>query len=683
MADKQNWTVRDASFAATAIVFVFFLHGTIPFLMIPTLGQAVWTTGFSQAFVNGPLFSIYAHDIGIPGSAAIAFGLAGAWPASLLIRLGLHPADAYAGMAALWLGVAFFSAYGIVRKFGGVRLVSLLGAVAWMSVPSIWAHAGYSMLSLGIGLLSFYFLSALRLFWPESRSNKILFSEITLYFLAAIVAVFMDGYTFMMFAVGSSMLAAYSYVCSKEQRRHLLKFAIPAHVIAFALAYLLYAAYIGKPQFDPAPLDFFRGWGLDLIFLVIPSEGKHWLWDILGLSVPRSNNQFFGDSSVWNTTFSLPLIIAGGVSWWLLRKKHLLANGFLLVAVFGFYMAMGPSIKINSVKPEPMGVMMPAELAIAPTGNALLSQYLPGFKNMRAAYRWSALGSFGLWVLLVLLLAQGKGKRAELLGAMILVALVVSYIPDLERNWHQNMRARESFKEIDRDLVNMIGGDLRQGELVAFLPYRNDFMINYLAPKLGVRTYNIGGDKNLENARQHWPKTMKMFQMGKVDPYFAERVLLLLARGEADVVVLPYIDMLWAAHVWPVPLIFADEMKPVLAALDRTGYVVLEKRKHYALVRLVSQFQGGSERGELERQLLFETCDSPYPVSVQDKSCSLDYVIGAGWHDLERAHVWSSKEAKLKLPVPSDCGPGECSVTLTISAYGASKARPVNVVFHD
>ena len=418
MTEKKTLVARDAFWAILALAFVLFLHGAVPFFATPTLTQALWTTGFSQSFLNESVFSIHARNIGAPEPAAMVFGLAGAWSAAVFIKLGLHPADGYSAMVAFWLPVGFFSAYKIGRFFGAQHLMAILGAVLWMSMPIIWMHAHYSMVSLGIGLLPFYFWVALNLFLCTPGLPKPSFLYVGMYVAAALIAVFMDGYSFMMFAVGASLLCAYIIIAFPECRKRMFLVGIPVHVLSFGLAYFFYTSYIGKTEFESPPIDYFRGWGLDLSFIVIPTRGIHWVFDILGLSAARSNNLYFGDSSVWVTAFCLPIVLAGLFSWWRVRRHTKIASGLLLLAAFGFYMALGPSLKINSTKPEVMqrvkpgqqSEMMPPEMAIAPTGSAWISENLPGFRSVRATYRWSALGMFGLWMLFVQLIGKKHPK---------------------------------------------------------------------------------------------------------------------------------------------------------------------------------------------------------------------------------------------------------------------------------
>lgn len=606
---KDKIPVKTLIWLLASLIFVLCLHGAVPFFAVPTLGQAVWTTGFSQSFINDSVFAIYAKNIGAPVPAAIAFGLAGAWPTAILMKLGFHPSDAYSAMAAFWLIAAFISAYKIGRFFGVRPSFAVTGAVLWLSMPVIWNHSGYSMVSFGIALLSLYFFAVLRLFLQKDDLPYQNFKYSFLYVLACIVAVFMDGYSFIMFAVGASILALWVFVIASGQRRRFLFHVFPTHVLGFGLAYLLYALYIGKTQFEPSPIDFFRGWGVDLTFLVFPSRGMLWIPDFFGWSVSRSNKEFFGDASVWMTTFSLPLIAAASWAWWKTRKQRQLATGILLMAVFGFYMALGPSLKINSVKPvsETVGPTMPAEYAVGPTGSALLSENLPGFKNMRASYRWAALGIFGSWLLIMILLSSGR-RRVSNAAVAVIGLITLLNLPHLPEKWAKYVKNREMFHQIDSDLLKMMKEDFHPNEQAAFLPYRNDFLVNYLASRLDIKSYNIGGDKTLNEARRHWPGILRASKMSEVDDHFLERVLLLLARNESDVVVLPYIDMLWAAHSWPYPIQFREELEPIVSELKAFKFVEVVERKYYAIVRLHKEVVFTALNGVIETWCIPPIC---------------------------------------------------------------------------
>lgn len=575
-----------------ALLFILAVNGALPFLTSPTLGQAVWTTGFSQSFLNQALSTIYSHNFGIPEPAAIAFGLAGAFVTAVLMAAGLHAADAYSAMIAFWLIIAFFSAFKLARFVSVPPYLAVLSALAWCTMPMVWNHAGYSMVSTGIALLPLYLLAALWLFngtqaIAASAYHKIL--KIFLFYLAVcLLAVFMDGYTFMMFACGASIIAVWSFFKETASIKQ-YSYRLSIHILSFGIAYVLYALYLGKPQFEASPIDFFRGWGVDIAFWLIPSAGVHWIPDLLGLSNLRSGAQFFGDSSVWVTTFALPVIL-GAFTITFISKKTRLVLPLILITLFGFYMALGPSFKFNSIKPAEYtgGQMMGAQYAVAPTGTAVLSEHLPGFKNMRASYRWQALGVLGAWALIVLAMSRGQRKSIIALASVTLVFVIILNLPNLPNKFVRDINHRTMFFDIDDQLVADLKNEVTHGEKVLFLPWRNDFLVNYLAAKLDIRTYNIGGDKNLMEARRHWPGLLQQFQMAKIDQDFAERVALVLARKEADAVILPYIDMLWAAHAWPAKLEYKKELESVERKLQTYDWLDVESSTYYSVIRLKS-----------------------------------------------------------------------------------------------
>jgi hypothetical protein len=702
-------SLRWAISVALSFLLVLIINNSIPFVTLPGLGSVIVKMGYAASFANGSFFDFYAYDFGYPKPAAISFGLAGSWPAGILIRLGLHPADAYTGIAAIYLALAMVSAYLIARRFEVNRLTSLLGAVAWMSMPITWNHVGYSTLSWGIALLPFYFFAPISMFNAEAYSSKRIFSFVTLYFVATCVSVFMDGYTFMMFASGSSILLIYSAVTRHEIRSALIKTWLPTHLLSFALAYFLYSTYIGKSNYDPHSIDFFRGWGLDLSFLVMPSKNVHWLPDFLGLSVKRTNDYYFGDGSVWQTTFALPLLMLGLYSWWITRHVSKNSKSIVLITIFGFYMALGPSLKVNSTKPEalqlshPRGqsALMVSEYAIAPTGNAWISEKLPGFNVMRASYRWSALGVFGLWLLVMMAGSNTDPKRQRfwLLG---LVVVVLFNLPDIQKKLSRGADNRNMVFQIDSDLVSDLSRNIKPGEKVAFVPWGNDLIVNYLVPKLNVKSYNIGGDKNLLAAQPSWPSSM-LASTGEIDSRHASHMVKMLIEGSADVVVIPYFHMLYSALLWQCPdrtaaRLTAEELErlrlipnficpekrkndlaPIVAELRALPHLDVVETDLFATVRLRPEFADQANRLALLGSILNNV---QYPVSISPEFAEALYLLQDGWHGLEAHHVWSMPEARLLLPVPKQCQTEKCELRLIFGVFGASGERPVDILFN-
>ncbi len=475
--------------------FVLWINGSVPFLSVPTLQLALWASGFAQPLAQEGWLAVHSTRLGLPEPAAISFGLAAAWPMSVLIRLGMHAADAYATVFAAWLLAAYAGAWVTAVRFGAAPVLATLGAACWLGMPVVWGHAPYTMLSLGIALLPLYFLALLRLLQPgASRANGAVG-----YLAVTLIAVFMDGYTFVFFASGAGALILYLFVFDPDRRRHLALFVVPWHLAAFAMAYVAYTGYVGTTSFGDHPLSVFRGLGLDLSFLLIPSAGVHWLADLLGWSVSRSDREFFGDWSTWSTTFAVPVMVVAIAAWRDARRHDGMATGLLLVAALGLYLALGPSVKFHSTKPESLQRQqlteerivrhMSPRFALGPTGNAWLWRHVPGFDSMRATYRWITLCVFACWLLVML---QASRQSAIAAGAIrwyfALSAIILVNLPGPNSAAHQGMRHRAAFLDIDTDLVARLKAETPAGAVVAFLPPGNDFLVNYLASGAGIRT---------------------------------------------------------------------------------------------------------------------------------------------------------------------------------------------------
>lgn len=685
MSSDRRWTTIELVWAVLAVCFVLFLHGAVPFFALPTLGQAIWSSGFAQSFSNGSIFNFYAHDFGIPKPAAISFGLAAVWPMSLFIRLGLHPADAYSSVFALWFCIAFYGAFEISRCVGARRGLSLLAGVVWLSMPIVLHHAGYSMLSLGIALLPLYFMTAFKLVSAFSEPSQKVRGTSLLFFAVTIVSVFMDGYTFVMFAAGFGIYLAYTFITRPGLRENLLKYIGPIYVSSCACAYLLYQTYIGDSAYQVHGIDFFRGWGLDLVFLLVPTRGVSWLADLAGISEIRSDTVYFGDWSVWTTTFSLPVIILGALAWLLARRHNMLASGLLLIAVFSFWMSLGPSIKFNSEKPTSLQVshpgqqsaLMPAELGIIPTGNAWISESVPGFRMMRASYRWLALCIFAFWLLAVIEIAKTDGNQ-RFIWMSALIAITVFNLPDLNKQWRSRVEARNMFQAIDQELLSQLVIHIQSGERTAFIPWSNDFLANYLASRGSFKAYNIGGDKNLGEAMTQWPSAL----LGLNVPLTMEQtdyVKKLLLDGSVDAIIFPCFSLLEAAHKWPQASCMsnaAQSFKGVVERLRGLDYLAVTETDFFAVVRLKSS--GAEGRLALKARVIDETV---YPIIVSPQLKNRAFILTDGWYLVESQHVWSRAEARLELPVPPVCELRRCSVVLRLIAYGASPQRIVPISF--
>ncbi|MGF6493619.1 hypothetical protein ABIE56_001802 [Luteibacter sp. 621] len=674
------------TFATLVFVVALFVNGAIPGVTVPTLGQALWTASFAQSFANSGLFSIYAHNFGAPMPAAISFGLAGALPCAWLIGVGMKPLVAYTAMFALWLAIAYVGAIASCWRLGTRGWLACALAGLWLCLPIVYMHAGYSMLGLGIALLPAYMWAIAGLLdRPTLRAAAVLVA-------ATLISAFMDGYTFVMFAAGAAVLSLGKLWDTRrlpDVRRRLLTVAAPAVVISFGGAAALYRLYVHGGHYDTAPLAMFRAWGMDITFAWLPTSGEFWLWDVLGIGQLRDEATMYGDRSVWITTFAAPLLIFACYAAWRTRK-HTLTRWIVLIAMASLFLSLGPSLKVNSHKPPDVSdPLMPSHAAVTRTHTAYLTTHLPAIRMMRAPYRWAALGYCACWMLVVIYCSRRReGTRWS--DTVLVLALVVMVFPHPREKWHEGLAYRRMADAIDVDWV----GGMRHaglGPTVAFVPVGNDFLAGYAAARLGIRTYNVGGDKNVGQAVAEWPTAMT--NLGDpVRPEFTDLATFFLLDGTGDQIIVPYVDLLRSALNWPcfdgasipahrqVSTACIETQRAHYAAalvdVSKSPYLSVVDGPLFATISLKPAFRDPDARKQARTA---DIAAISYPVVIASQLHAARFMLTSGWNPEEPGVRWSQAKARISLPVPAACKGQPCKVSLGFGAFAASPERPVTL----
>jgi len=644
--------------AAPLYFLVLVVNAAVPGWLGPTMGIPVWHIGFATSLSHGSVFDVYARDVGLPDPAAQAFGLPGSIAMSWLLRAGLPGADAYALGYALFLAAAFAAAVAFVRMLGLRDISCLLAATVWLTLPVVFVHAGYAMLGVGIALLPAYSWSAARLLDPTTR----LVARGPTFVALAVVSVFLDGYTFVMFACASGALAVHALWQHGVGRLIIARLGVLC--FGFAAAYLLYDGFIAA---DPSTsdLDFFRAFGVDLTFLAIPTEGVGWLWDWMGISQARPGVLWWADYSPRQTTFIGPLIAVSVVLALGFRGDWRIKVTLLAVGIVALYLALGPSFKIGDAIPAnasvttPSDVNMPARFAHGPTGTAFLWEHVPGFESMRAVYRWTALAAFGFWGALSVALTDRRLRRV---APGLLIALLLINIPPLTASVPRTAASHDQMRQAEKDLRRE-AQLFQPGERVLFLPVRNDFLINWFAPLAGIRAFNIGGDKNFTSAQRAWPEQLQMLRGPHGSLSTAGKVVQILADREVDAVAISRIDLLAGAHQWPPPAHKQPEVPLAGHILSRSPVVTVNRGRYFDIVRL----RGGATGEEVRRYLARDVVSDCVQVTAQRRQPALRpgattpltqelHPCDSGWSKVEDWGRWiadASATQRLALdPVP-------------------------------
>jgi hypothetical protein len=119
--------------------------------------------------------------------------------------------------------------------------------------------------------------------------------------------------------------------------------------------------------------------------------------------------------------------------------------------------------------------------------------------------------------------------------------------------------------------------------VLSYTGAHNDFVVNYLASVTGLRTYNVGGDKNVAYAMSAWPDEIRQLAPGPVPPAAVERAL---RSGKVDVVVAPFFSLQTASDFWPPLPDQEAQARAAYAPLHRAPRIEVERYPWFATIRL-------------------------------------------------------------------------------------------------
>lgn len=577
-----------------ATIALMVIHGQLPSLVS---SQARWfmARGLMEcgSLSVGDLAQARCPLIGADGGGSIANGVLFVGVGAAVRRLGVDVDIAYVLTAAAFMGVALWGAFGLGRRVGLGRPVALGVAALYLASPSLVGLHGFGSTFWGVALVPAVVHVSLRAASEILAARWIARVAWAAAWVGAILAMLLlDGYGYVMaqFVAGLLILGT----ALREWRRARSWLAVVAFLVANGIAFLVYRQIVsGAGDWARSPIDLFRSMGADLATLVIPSPAIWWSdrspWQV-------DPGVLWGDGS--NATYNylglgiVALAVLGVV---LARKTAPLVLPLAAITLLALVMSFGPSLKVSEVR-GPLEVpvtfdsyLMPADDAVMTLPTQWVYESVPGFSSMRATYRWVAVARLGL------LLLAGAGvqalwrRRPEAASRVALVALVGVAVLEASPSYpamlgryadNASMAAR-----FEADVLDVMREAVPRGSRVVYAPNavsENDYLANYLSPMLGVTSYNIGGDKALEDAMARWQPDIRAL-LFEEEP-FASAAAEVLESGKVDMVVIPFFDLRWSATAWPTSEQFRE---PGLEAAEEAAgdrSLDVQVYEHFAVV---------------------------------------------------------------------------------------------------
>lgn len=532
-------------------------------------------------------------SIGYPTSYRAPFGQPVLWVSGFLQWLGVDPVN---GTRLTWMLCLLVGFWGGRRLFARVTSVGWLawaGVLAYLLAPIASNQGGYGALQLGFVLVPAYLLVDVRLAEALTARARRAASGVTgsgsflarnrslvLRWVALLavrtVGLMMDPYSF--FIATTGVLALWLvYALRNFRLRQILPVVIAAAAVlsSFVFAYLVYSRSVDTSGFSTEPLDYFRGAGVDLYALVVPSNLVWWA-ELTGFHHNIGPLQAYNDGHNLNDVYLGVLLLGLAVMGLIVGGRRnagsLVGAGVRVVAglagAAAFLLALGPSIRIEDfriISPSAkVTYSMPASAATIASPWSWVYQHIPGISDMRAVWRWELGARLGAVVLAILALGWWVGRtkswRTRWIPAVLAVLIVVESVGNIPFTLQNQQNYLGDARAVETLVTDPLTSLVKPGERAILYgpadvsPGSNDYMANFLCAATALRCYNVGGDKALGIAVARMPKTARevILSHGKLgDQGVEQRMRALFAADQLDVVVLINFDLSAQAGNWP------------------------------------------------------------------------------------------------------------------------------------
>ncbi len=601
----------DALIIAAMTAVLVWPYGLFPGLQSLPMNAWAQTNGFAACFrEQGQLIGGNCLAFGTPVGVRPLLALPVFVFARMTAILGIGASASMAlfGIALLALGVA--GLYRLALLLTRSRVAAPVAVGVYFLAPFIVGHRFYFDMFFGFLLLPFAVYSSLAVALADPRKGRWTFAlRLLVCFGANGMLVFLSAYPYVVGVVLSACVLAALAVQQLWRRDWLGCGSLALTAAAILTPAALYSSKFG-PGADQAEtsLDFFRGQGVDLVSVFVPTRAQFagkLIWAPVGQWLPSS---FFGDGSnvAWNFVGIVTFGSACVGLYLLLRRSgegRALRVGLVVGGLVCAILALGPSLKIDDRRAAVAGPLSHASYFMTEHDARLTLPWddvfrAPIVKNMRGVYRWQVgarlIGALGVAVVAAALL----GKRRYAILAVILGLVAVETLGTaVAQGGSAGQKSAEYIRDFRHDAVQPIDRATRDGERVLFLPAENDYLIPSLAAPIGITTYNADFDKELPRVRAGQPPqvvaAIAAYNTGMMS---ADDLAVLFDRDLVDAVVLLDFNLRASSFAWPPSSASIDSYRAKASSLALEQDPRFSLRRHQ-LFTVVREAGSGSDAG--------------------------------------------------------------------------------------